>query len=186
VPLNRKERCIAQARAGDRQAFAALVEHYWARVCRWLCALTRSAHTAEDLTQEAFLKAWAALNTFEPGTNFRAWLFRIAGNAFFDTQRGPRGVAPQALTPDHASKEPGPVQVALTKEIQVLLDAAIARLPVGFRAALLLRVQEGFSCREIAKALDLTEKTARWRVFKARQLLMEDLGLNLDGDAGGL
>ena len=68
---------ILAAQAGDRQAFARLVDAYWDRLFRWLFHLTRDRHRAEDLTQETFLKALAALDSFRAGSNFRAWLFRI-------------------------------------------------------------------------------------------------------------
>src|SRR5205809_222678 len=83
---------IAQAKEKDPQAFTALVDRYWTPVYRWLYGLTRSTHTAEDLTQEVFLKAWDKLSLFHAGTNFRGWLFRIARNCFADSYRthGPK------------------------------------------------------------------------------------------------
>src|SRR5262245_13659244 len=71
---------IERARGGDRPAFAALVEHYWDRLYRWLYHLARDCHAAEDLAQDTCLKAFAGLRTFRPGTNFAGWLFRIAHN----------------------------------------------------------------------------------------------------------
>ena len=61
---------VLLAQAGDRQAFATLAERYWRRVFRWLYGLTHHTHLAEDLTQEAFLKAWRALGSFQPGPAF--------------------------------------------------------------------------------------------------------------------
>src|SRR6478752_1261649 len=75
-------RLVRAAQEGNRPAFASLVEAYWDRLYRWLYQLTRDRHLAEDLAQEAFLKALAHLDRFKAGTNFRAWLFRIAHNAF--------------------------------------------------------------------------------------------------------
>src|SRR5690242_49337 len=85
-----EHRLIRSAQQGDRQAFARLVERYWDGLHRWLVHLTRDRHTAEDLTQEAFLKALNGLHTFRPGTNFRAWLFRIAHNTFANHRRASR------------------------------------------------------------------------------------------------
>src|SRR5262249_16994350 len=73
---------VSAAQRGDRGAFAHLVEAYWPRLYRWLYQLTHDCHAAEDLAQEAFLKALAHLGRFQAGTNFRAWLFRIAHNTF--------------------------------------------------------------------------------------------------------
>src|SRR5579862_2826939 len=81
---------ICSAQAGDREAFAFLVERYWDRLYRWLCHLTRDGHNAEDLAQETFLKAFAALDSFRAGSNFRAWIFRIAHNNFVNQRRATR------------------------------------------------------------------------------------------------
>jgi RNA polymerase sigma-70 factor (ECF subfamily) len=171
---------IVRAQQGDRQAFMALVERYWGRVQRWLAGLSRCRHTAEDLAQEAFLKAWSHLASFRPGTSFRAWLFRIAANAFIDSRRGPRGRPPRPLPPALGAREPGPVAVALGRECQARLDEACTRLPTPLRAAFLLRTQEDLSFAEIGQALGITEETARWRLFKARQRLLRELGEYLD------
>ena len=80
-PLTKDEAVLVRrAQQGDRAAQAALVEAYWDRLYRWLYQLTRDRHAAEDLAQETFLKALSNLGWFEPGTNFAAWLFRIAHN----------------------------------------------------------------------------------------------------------
>ncbi len=90
---------IRRAREGDREAFADLAGCYWGRLHRWLAALTHNAHTAEDLTQDVFLKAWVKLRSFRARTHFRAWLFRIAGNCYLDSRRGPRGAPRVARGP---------------------------------------------------------------------------------------
>ena len=82
-----EERLIRAAQKGDRPAFAALVEGYWDRLYRWLYHLAHDRHTAEDLAQETFLKAFAGLHRFRAGTNFAAWLFRIAHNNFANRRR---------------------------------------------------------------------------------------------------
>jgi RNA polymerase sigma-70 factor (ECF subfamily) len=159
---------------GDREAFTALVKRYWKRLYRWLYHLTRNQHAAEDLMQETFLKAFAGLQRFRAGTNFAAWLFRIAHNNFANhyrhTQRGSR-----PLPDDLPTRAQGPCEEAETRETMRSLAEAVARLPTDFRAALLLRVEEDLSFREIAEVMGLTEETARWRVFKARQKLLSVL-----------
>ncbi len=161
---------IRAAQAGDRQAFAALVEQYWDRLYRWLYHLTRDRHTAEDLAQEAFLKAFAHLARFQPDTNFRAWLFRIAHNAFANQYRAGRRNG--SLPEDLPGPDRGPVAELLEQEALQRVARALERLPAEFRGALLLRIEEGLSFRQIADVLGLTEETARWRVFKARQKLL--------------
>lgn len=169
---------IRDAQQGDRQAFARLVERYWDGLHRWLFHLAHDRHTAEDLAQEAFLKALNGLHTFRPGTNFRAWLFRIAHNTFANHRRATR--TRQPFPEDLPSNDEGPVEQALSREALLLLGRAVGRLPPEFRAAFLLRAEEGLSFREIGEILGVTEETARWRVFKARQKLMSVLAPQLD------
>src|SRR6185437_12955644 len=90
APADNEPQLIRAAQAGDRSAFAVLVEAYWERLYRWLFHLTHHRHQAEDLAQEAFLKAFAHLARFRPDTNFRAWLFRIAHNSFANSRRAGR------------------------------------------------------------------------------------------------
>lgn len=168
--LEEENRLIEAAQQGDRPAFAVLVERYWERLYRWLYHLTHDVHTAEDLAQETFLKAFAGLNRFRAGTNFGAWLFRIAHNSFANQHRSARKRLP--LPPDLPDRERGPVEQVLSGEALERVGRAVSRLPAELRAALLLRVEEGLSFRQIAEVLDLTEETARWRVFKARQKLL--------------
>jgi RNA polymerase sigma-70 factor (ECF subfamily) len=165
---------LLAAQAGDRAAFARLVEAYWPRLYRWLYHLTRDRHLAEDLAQETFLKALANLGRFRAGTNFRAWLFRIGHNAFANVHRATRRRTP--LPDDLPARDQGPVERACSREALAGLASAVERLPTDFKAALLLRVEEGLSFRQIAGVLDITEETARWRVFKARQKLLEAVG----------
>jgi len=162
---------IRAAQAGDRPAFAALIERYWDRLYRWLCRLTRDSTTAEDITQETFLKAFAAVGRFQAGSNFRAWLFRIAHNNFVNQRRAVRHNR-QPLVPEIAEELRGPVGETLSREALRLIAEAVAKLPSDFRGALTLRVDEGLSFRDVAAVLGITEETARWRVFKARQKLM--------------
>ncbi len=166
-----EHRLIVAAQQGDRLAFAQLVERYWDRLYRWLYRLTRDQHTAEDLVQESFLKAFAGLKKFQAGTNFRAWLFCIAHNNYANQCRA-SAHRRQPLPEDVPDSQYGPLEEAISAELLQDLGRAIQRLPTEFRAALLLRVEEGLSFRQIAEVLDLTEETARWRVFKARQKLL--------------
>jgi RNA polymerase sigma-70 factor (ECF subfamily) len=169
-----EDRLIRAAQNGDRPSFAVLVEAYWDRLYRWLYHLTHDRHQAEDLAQETFLKAFAHLERFRAGTNFRAWLFRIGHNAFANLHRGPcRRSLP--LPDDLPDRDRGPLEQALSRESLADLAGAVERLPTDFRAALLLRVEEGLSFRQIADVLETTEETARWRVFKARQKLLAQL-----------
>ena len=174
-PLAEEHRLVVAAQKGDRPAFAQLVESYWDRLYRWLHHLTHDRHTAEDLTQETFLKAFAGLKKFQAGTNFGAWLFRIAHNNFANQCRSVAARRRESLPDNLPDPQLGPLEKAADAEAVQELARAMNRLPTEFRAALLLRIEQGLSFREIAEVLDLTEETARWRVFKARQKLLSVL-----------
>src|SRR5205823_5256346 len=141
--------------------------------------LTHHQQTAEDLTQETLLKALAALDRFRAGSNFRAWLFRIAYNGFVNHSR--KAVRAREVFPgDVATTAEGPAEQAMSRESLRLVARAVGRLPDEFRAAFLLRVEEDLSFRQVADVLGTTEETARWRVFKARQKLMDVLSPQLE------
>jgi len=172
------EELVARAQAGDRDAFASLVERYWVRLQRWLTCLCGSAQEAEDLTQDAFVKAWVGLRALRSTQNFLPWLYRIARNVFIDWQR--RATRTQKLPGAIAGTAAEPALYLEDQENQRLFERACARLPPLFRAAFLLWTQEGFSQAQLAEALETTEETARWRVYKARQILMKELRSALD------
>jgi RNA polymerase sigma-70 factor (ECF subfamily) len=171
---------VARARAGDRAAFASLVETYWERVRRWLWGLTGCHATAEDLTQEVFLKAWSALPRLDADAAFRAWLFRIAQNCFLDSRRSRKQSRAGPLPPDLPGRTLSPFAAAAQEEDQQLVFRALAQLPSHYRAAYLLWVQEEVPYAEIAKILAISEENARWRVCKARQVLLKKLESHLD------
>jgi RNA polymerase sigma-70 factor (ECF subfamily) len=163
---------IRQAQRGDREAFAELVRRYWSGIYHLLHGVTRCAHSAEDLTQDVFMRAWEAMPRYGTG-NFRAWLFRIARNRFTDFLREKHSV--RALPEDTPGKEKEPLVQAIQAEHQSALEHACGLLPEKFRAAFLLFVREEMSHEEIAEVLDISVVTARWRVYKARRLLMRRL-----------
>jgi RNA polymerase sigma-70 factor (ECF subfamily) len=170
---------IRDAQKGDRRAFAALVERYWDRLYRWMYHLSHHRQSAEDLCQEAFLKAMTGLSTFREGSNFRAWLFRIAYNGFVNQQRKVSRMR-DAFPANVMANGEGPAEQVMSREALLHLARAVGRLPDDFRAAFLLRVEEDLSFRQIADILEITEETARWRVFKARQKLMDVLAPQLE------
>jgi RNA polymerase sigma-70 factor (ECF subfamily) len=146
-----------------------------------LYRLSHDCHAAEDLTQDTLLKAFVNLASFKSGTNFQAWLFRIAHNGFLNQRRALRK-ARRPFPDELPARADGPAEEAMSREAMKLLARAVGRLPGDFRAAFLLRVEEKLSFREMAAVLQTTEETARWRVFKARQKLMEVLAPQLDSE----
>jgi RNA polymerase sigma-70 factor (ECF subfamily) len=179
VNLTDEHELIRKSQQGSREAFALLIERYWGRLYRWLYHLTHDRHAAEDVAQESFLKAFANLASFRAGTSFQAWLFRIGHNHLINQRR--RDCKTRQPFPQHLpALGEGPDEQVMSREALQLLARAVGRLPADFRAAFLLRVEEGLSFREIAEVLGTSEENARWRVFKARRKLMETLGPQLD------
>lgn len=159
---------------GDREAFAQLVLFYNEALYRWVARLTGNSHAAEDLVQDTFVRAYQAITRLRPDTNLKAWLFRIAHNAYANwvrDRKGKNSILPAEVFDTRA----GPEELAQENEANRGLQHAIDKLPEEWKAALLLRMQEDMAFREIALALGTTEETARWRVYKARQKLMETL-----------
>jgi RNA polymerase sigma-70 factor, ECF subfamily len=149
-----------------------LVKEHWAGVYRLMYRLTSNSHDAEDLTQQSFLQAIENLSQFQPGTNMRSWLLRIATNCFLDNKRRKRPVATDSALMD--SGEDVPVDAGLQRtELAGQLQDALLQLPETPRVIFLLRSTEDLSFREIAELLGTTEVTARWHMLQARQKLLE-------------
>ena len=164
----------------NQEAFGVLYERYVEKIYKYIYYRTGNHHDAEDLASAVFHRAMGHIETYtERGVPFQAWLYRIAYNAFLNQRR----IANRSRHPfpdDVAGGEAGPDEQAISREAMQVLARAIGRLPGEFRAALLLRIEEGLSFREIADVLETTEQTARWRVFKARQKLLSVLSPQLD------
>lgn len=137
--------------------------------------LVREASTAEDLVQETLLRAWRSFDQFQPGTNARAWLFRILFNAFYAQGRQARS-APILVSldgPDCGAEPQGPSSPSLADTAGV--SRALGELSVEHRTVLMLAVVEGFTCREMAEILALPMGTVMSRLSRGRQALRERL-----------
>ena len=168
---------VRLAAQGDREAFARLVDRYWERVRRWLFGLTGKQQLSEDIAQEAFLKAWTNLPTLQQkeADSFRVWLFRIARHAWLDARRRSHSDLRVPMPIDLHGRETGPLGEAIAGEMLEQLRLALARLPSKYRAAYLLWTHEELPYSQIAEILGVNEETARWRVCKARQGLVETM-----------
>jgi RNA polymerase sigma-70 factor (ECF subfamily) len=167
---------IRRAQAGDRQAYVALIDAHEKAIQRLLLGLTKNSHAAEDLTQDVWLKVWANLKSFKPGTHFRAWLARIARNTFLNSLRQHRvSYGHEEFMAGLTTREPGPVAVLEARETEALVETAEAQLPATCRAAFRLRTRQGMPFRKVGQALALPAATARWQVYHARHLLRKKL-----------
>jgi RNA polymerase sigma factor (sigma-70 family) len=162
--------------AGGAAEFAAIVNEHWSAVFRLLDTLTGNIHDTEDLTQETFLRALDRFASFRPGTNLRAWLLRIATNAFFDYRRKRKPLR-FGLIPDVPEmRQPPPERRLEITEEGERLRAALAELTDLTRLVFHLRAAEELSFREIAQLAGTTEESARWHMCEARKKLLERLG----------
>lgn len=166
---------VRAAACGDRDAFARLVDRYWERLRRWLFGLTGKQQLAEDVAQEAFLKAWTGLPTLQSADTFRVWLFRIARHCWLDARRRSHSDLKVPMPIDPPGAEAGPLAQVMAAEALEHLQDALARLPSKYRSAYLLWTHEEMPYAQIAEVLGINEETARWRVCKARQGLVETM-----------
>jgi RNA polymerase sigma-70 factor (ECF subfamily) len=167
---------VARARSGDEGAFQALVERHSRALFRLAYRMTGNEYDAEDVVQEAFLKAFKRLDQFEDRANFGSWLYRIAANCAYDSLRArarreeqvpPTGDGEEDEVDSLAAEEPAPDRLVFSTQIQGRVRAAMARLSDRERAAFVLRHFEQMSTKEIGDALGLDEGAAKHSVFRA-------------------
>ena len=143
---------------------------------RWL---SRDANEAEDLVQETFAKALRGFRSFEPGTDFRAWMFRILRNTFLTSRTGLQAKLTVPIEPDDEESvgvtRETPETLALASATREALQAALEDLPVVYREVILLCDVEEFSYKEIHEILEIPIGTVMSRLSRGRQLLRESL-----------
>jgi RNA polymerase sigma-70 factor, ECF subfamily len=143
--------------------------------------------SAQDLTQETFLRAWRSFGTFEPGSNCKAWLLRIQYNLFCTQYRKAQRLPLLQMdgTGEHpslelASFEPGPEEQTVRELDRAAVRRAIARLPDDFRTAVTLVDIHGLSCAEAAEVMGTPRGTVLSRLHRARKrleaMLLRELG----------
>ncbi|MFI4931985.1 MAG: RNA polymerase sigma factor [Burkholderiales bacterium] len=183
----------ARAAAGDGPAFAAIMRRHNRLLFRTARSILKSDVEAEDALQEAYLRAWRAIDGFRSEAKLSTWLARIVINESLGRLRRGRGA--QVIPLDNATPEQDhepmedrmeddpdqqPERVAMRAELRRLMEACIDRLPDAFRSVFILRAVEEMSVEDVATALDLPEATVRTRLFRARGLLREGLSRDID------
>ena len=174
---------LDRARQGDRDAFGRLVRRHQRRVYAAALHILGNHSDADDATQEAFVRAYRALATFDGRADFFTWLYRIAVNTALNALRsGKRGAAlahrggaeaahiggrPEAL--GQATLDPGQ-QAQQTGEVARVLEA-VAQLSPALRVTIVLATIEELPHKQIAEILDIPEGTVAWRVNEARRVL---------------
>lgn len=164
---------IRQSREGQAEAFAMLVRQHQRMVHSLTYRMTGSLAEAEDLAQEAFVRAWQHLDSFAGQAKFSTWLCRIAMNACLNWRQreGRRNDVHRTWASDVLDQHIHPDRDTSGSELNQHVQAALDRLPAKQRAAIVLTVYQELSHAEAARALGCTEATVSWRVFAARTKL---------------
>ena len=182
---------VERAQRGDKRAFELLVEKYQRKLARLLSRFIRDPAEVEDVTQEAFIKAYRALPAFRGDSAFYTWLYRIGINTAknYLMAMGRRAPTSTEVEAEEAEGfEEGeqlrdintPESVLLSNEIAETVNSTIEQLPEELRTAIQLREIEGMSYEDIAQAMDCPIGTVRSRIFRAREAIAEKLRPLLD------
>jgi RNA polymerase sigma-70 factor, ECF subfamily len=185
-PDSDEQALVAKAQAGDAQAFTDLVNRYERKIYRIAKQITQNDEDAEDVLQEAFLKAYEHLNTFQGNSKFYTWIVRITVNEALmklRKRKGDRSVpldepvdtGEEMVAREIAVWEDNPEQRYSREEIQSILDAAIESLKPDFRTVFVLRDIEELSTEETAETLGISIPAVKSRLLRARLALREKL-----------
>ena len=184
------QQLVQRVQKGDKSAFDLLVLKYQHRVLKLVGRFVSDAAEAQDVAQEAFLKAYRALPSFRGDSAFYTWLYRIAINTAKNTlvsnRRRPIDFDLDLQDPEQYDRQARlkevdtPEGVLLTDEIREVVERAMQQLPEDLRTAIVLREIEGLSYEEIAEAMDCPVGTVRSRIFRAREAIDKKLQPLLD------
>lgn len=169
-------RLVEEIRQGDRSAFGELVRRYEKKLIRTIYRMVGDTETAEDLAQDAFLKAYDRLDQFDSSKRFGPWLFQIGVNLTIDWLRRHRKkkqvrlseLGPEDRTFEVEAEDPRP-SADLSQEVHHVLQ----QIPLKYRTVLTLRDLEGFPSSEVAAIVGRREPTVRWRLLRAREMFRE-------------
>lgn len=171
----------------EREVFESLALPYLDSLYNTAYRLTRNPQDAEDLVQETYLKAYRGFGQFTPGTNLKAWLFKILKNSFINEYRKRQGQPERgdfaeieqgyegAIDPQYSAPGANPEEAALAHTLDEGIQRALDELPEDYRMVLLLADLEDFSYREIAEILEIPLGTVMSRLYRARKLLETEL-----------
>ena len=171
---------VERVRGGETALYEILMRRYNQRLYRVAFSILRDRSEAEDVMQEAYVRAWRYLDQFAGRAKFATWLTKIA---VYEALARLRRRVPQEsidLTADEKletmqTRDDNPEQQAWDGELKQVLEQAIEALPVSYRSVLVMRLVEGLNVADTAACLDLSEEAVKTRLHRARALLRQDL-----------
>ena len=176
---------ITKAIEGDEAAYKNLLENYRGAIYNLLYKMVRNKEETEDLVQEAFMKAFKALPSFNEEYAFSTWLYKIAVNNCIDHMRKkklqtysinkPVQSKDGELDREFPDTSMSPDKSLLSEERASIIETAIDELPENYKTAIILRHSEEKSYEEISKILDIPLGTVKARIFRAREMLKKKL-----------
>jgi len=187
------QQLVQRAQRGDLRAFDLLVLKYQGRIGALVSRYINDPGEVEDVTQEAFIKAYRALDKFRGDSAFYTWLYRIASNAAknYLVAKGRRPGADATIEDaegfergDLISESSTPEAVLMSEELARVVTEAMEALPEELRAAVTLREFEGLSYDDIAAVLECPVGTVRSRIFRAREAIDERVREQMSEELG--
>ena len=187
------QQLVQRAQRGDLRAFDLLVLKYQGRIAALVSRYVSDAGEVEDVTQEAFIKAYRALGKFRGDSAFYTWLYRIAANAAKNhlVAKGRRPGADATIEDAEGFDEGGllseiasPEALAMGNELAKVVESALNALPDELKAALMLREFDGLSYDDIADVLGCPVGTVRSRIFRAREAVDQRVKEQISGGSG--
>jgi RNA polymerase sigma-70 factor (ECF subfamily) len=175
---------VGKCLAGDPRSYGQIVDRYSARILNLGYAMLGSRQDAEDVAQEAFVRAFRSLARFEKRAKFSSWLYQIALNLCRDRLKSRSRQARPAEEEVLANLDAGPDEqaprVVLKQELGQKMADAINKLPVLYREAFVLRHLQGVDYAEIGTITGVPADTVRVRAYRAREMLREHLSPDVD------
>ncbi|MBK8933251.1 MAG: sigma-70 family RNA polymerase sigma factor [Chloroflexi bacterium] len=177
--MNEEQVWLDEARQGDKAAFGKLIEAYQTPVYNLAYRMLNNAGEAEEAAQEAFIRAYTRLDSYDPAHKFSTWMLSITSNYCIDIIRKRRALLlsiDEPLPPHPAlmsDNSKGPEAQVVMNEQQEMVQALLSELPEDYRGTVVLRYWYDLSYEEIAEMMDTTVSAIKSRLFRARRLLAE-------------
>lgn len=177
--MNEEQVWLEQSRRGDKAAFGKLIEAYQRPVYNLAYRMLNNSGEAEEAAQEAFIRAYTRLHTYDPSHKFSTWMLSITSNYCIDLIRKRRALLlsiDEPLPPHPAlmsDGQKGPEAQLVMNEQQEMVQSLLQELPADYRQAVILRYWHELSYEEIAEMMDTTVSAIKSRLFRARRQLAE-------------